>query len=54
MSFFPDDFDPRAPVVAMLDLCLIDTSEGPARFITESVRGPMGSDARLVWTSDMR
>lgn len=45
MSFFPDDFDPRAPVVAMLDLCLIDTSEGPARFI-------IGTDGVFVDVND--
>lgn len=33
MSFFPADFDPRDPRVGLLDLCLIDTPDGPARFI---------------------
>lgn len=33
MSFFPDDFDPRDEVVALLDLCAIDTADGTFRFI---------------------
>lgn len=33
MTFFPDDYDPRDPVAAVLDLCEVDTPDGPARFI---------------------
>ena len=33
MSFFPPEFDPRAEVVAVLDLVMIDTPDGPARFL---------------------
>lgn len=33
MSFWPNGFDFRAPVVALLDLCEVDTVDGPARFI---------------------
>ncbi|EEX09629.1 conserved hypothetical protein [Ruegeria lacuscaerulensis ITI-1157] len=33
MSFFPPDFDPTADVVGVLELCEIDTPDGPARFI---------------------
>lgn len=36
MSFFPPDFDPTADVVGLLDLCEIDTPDGPARFIIGS------------------
>ena len=33
MSFFPADFDPRDDVVALLDLCAIDTTDGTFRFM---------------------
>lgn len=33
MSFFPDSFDPRDPILGGLDLCEMDTQDGPARFM---------------------
>lgn len=33
MTFFPSDFDPRAPVRGVLSLCEIDTAGGTFRFI---------------------
>ncbi len=33
MSFYPAEFDPRGDVVAMLDLCAIDTPDGVFRFL---------------------
>ncbi|WP_372570359.1 hypothetical protein [Ruegeria jejuensis] len=41
MSFFPADYNPRDPVIAALDLCEIDTPDGPARFM-------VGVDAMFV------
>ncbi|ETX26596.1 hypothetical protein RISW2_21760, partial [Roseivivax isoporae LMG 25204] len=44
MSFFPEGFDPRDDRVGMLDLCAIDTPDGPARFI-------VGTDGRFTDTA---
>ncbi len=41
MSFFPVDYNPRDDVLGILDLCLVDTPDGPARFM-------LGSDGVFV------
>ncbi len=33
MSFFPSDYDPQGEIIGALDLCEIDTPDGPQRFI---------------------
>ena len=33
MSFFPEGFDPGGTLKGGLDLCAIETPDGPARFI---------------------
>lgn len=40
MSLFPDSFNPRDDVLALLDLCELDTPDGPARFM-------IGADGRF-------
>ncbi|WHZ35762.1 hypothetical protein [Sagittula sp. MA-2] len=41
MSFFPSDFDPRAEIRGILDLCEIDTADGTVRFL-------IGEDGKLI------
>lgn len=44
MTFFPSDYDPRDIVSGVLDLCLVDTTDGPARFL-------LGTDGRFTDTN---
>jgi len=44
MSFFPEEFNPRDDVLGALDLCEIDTPDGPARFM-------IGADGLFTDTS---
>ena len=49
MSFFPVGFDPRAEVVAYLDLVEIDTDDGPFGFLLGIDGKFTSTDARVWW-----
>lgn len=48
MSFFPDDFDPRDEVIAVLDLVEIDASDGTHRFLV-GTDGVFTDSAGRAW-----
>ena len=60
MSFFPGGFDPRDAVLGMFDLCVIDTRDGPVRFMigTDGVFVDVASQSwvgsRLIGVSSLQ
>lgn len=53
MTFFPDDFDPSAPVLGLIGLCEIDTADGTARFMTGVDGVFVDTDGRQWWGSQL-
>ncbi len=53
MTFFPADFDPIADVVGLIELCEIDTPDGPARFIVGTDGVFTDLDGNQWWGSQL-